>query len=414
MPQCQGLPDGPCPRNINNRTVKPTQGDLFLCPSCDAVHFPYAYPKMAAAAAKKKAANTGKTVGGKSQTRLKQQITTTDTIKPDDDYCPHCNEVASENSSCIECNICQNIYHQHCTSLSTSVFDALLSIIEHTGWVCEQCRNEHNSQLNKLHSALARTNEELADMRVSLAWLQSEIETIKNPPAAAAPNHCTTAGVSQQTETVTHCEWPTVQAAAQLQKVRVPDITVEIHRAINDVARRKCNVVITGLQEPTGSTDDEHKHADEEAFRQLCEEHLSLKPCLARKGCVRLGQLNGDRPRRLLVHLISETTASDLITAAKQLRNCQDQLIANTVYINADLSPADAKLAFENRERKRATAARRNTSNIKTLAQNRAHNETAEEAENITGTNNDDDSATTQHAEAARTDVGTDSTFLGV
>ena len=41
MPQCDGIPpDGCCPLNVNNRTVKLTQGDLVLCPSCDGIRFP--------------------------------------------------------------------------------------------------------------------------------------------------------------------------------------------------------------------------------------------------------------------------------------------------------------------------------------------------------------------------------------
>ena len=40
MPRCEGLPDGPCPKTINNETVRLTQGDLMLCPSCDSVRFP--------------------------------------------------------------------------------------------------------------------------------------------------------------------------------------------------------------------------------------------------------------------------------------------------------------------------------------------------------------------------------------
>ena len=39
MPRWDGLPDGPCPMNINNRMVKLSQGDLMLCPSCDASAF---------------------------------------------------------------------------------------------------------------------------------------------------------------------------------------------------------------------------------------------------------------------------------------------------------------------------------------------------------------------------------------
>ena len=41
MPRCEGLPTGPCPNNtIDPIAVKNTQGDLFLCQSCEAVRFP--------------------------------------------------------------------------------------------------------------------------------------------------------------------------------------------------------------------------------------------------------------------------------------------------------------------------------------------------------------------------------------
>jgi len=42
MPKCKGLPDGGrCPQNVNNHTVKLPQGDLMLCPSCEAIRFTY-------------------------------------------------------------------------------------------------------------------------------------------------------------------------------------------------------------------------------------------------------------------------------------------------------------------------------------------------------------------------------------
>jgi len=40
MPLYEGLPDGLCPKKANGRTVKRTQGDLMLCPACDAIRFP--------------------------------------------------------------------------------------------------------------------------------------------------------------------------------------------------------------------------------------------------------------------------------------------------------------------------------------------------------------------------------------
>ena len=39
MPRCEGRPDGPCPDNRMDNTVRGTQGDLMLCPKCDEYRF---------------------------------------------------------------------------------------------------------------------------------------------------------------------------------------------------------------------------------------------------------------------------------------------------------------------------------------------------------------------------------------
>ena len=40
MPRCEGRPDGPCPDNKNDRTVRLSQGDLMLCEGCEQYRFP--------------------------------------------------------------------------------------------------------------------------------------------------------------------------------------------------------------------------------------------------------------------------------------------------------------------------------------------------------------------------------------
>ena len=60
------------------------------------------------------------------------------------------------------------------------------------------------------------------------------------------------------------------------------------------------------------------------------------------------------RPRRLLIRLTSEENATHILTAAKRLRHSDDQYVATSVYINRDLSPTEAKLAYEKREQRRA------------------------------------------------------------
>ena len=49
------------------------------------------------------------------------------------------------------------------------------------------------------------------------------------------------------------------------------DITDVVHRTIKDMARRKCNVIISGLPEPTYHSEDDNKHADESAFFKHCK-----------------------------------------------------------------------------------------------------------------------------------------------
>ena len=70
------------------------------------------------------------------------------------------------------------------------------------------------------------------------------------------------------------------------------------------------------------------KKADGVTFSKLCEEHLSVKPSLARGGCIRLGRRDEHRPRRLLVHLTSEFNAASVLAAAKKLRQCDDDYIS--------------------------------------------------------------------------------------
>jgi len=117
-----------------------------------------------------------------------------------------------------------------------------------------------------------------------------------------------------------------------------------IHRTINDISRRKQNVIVSGLPE-----DD--LIDDQTAFHQLCTNDLSITPAVV--SCTRLGVETTGRPRRLLVKLRSEESAAALLRVAPALRQSEDLYISTLVYINPDLSPTAAKLAYEKRQRRR-------------------------------------------------------------
>ena len=73
-------------------------------------------------------------------------------------------------------------------------------------------------------------------------------------------------------------------------------------------------------------------------------------------GFIRLGAKQPNKHRRLLVKLNSEEVATTLLQAAPQQRNFAETAC---IYINEDLSPAAAKLAYEARKSRREAKGRR-------------------------------------------------------
>lgn len=125
--------------------------------------------------------------------------------------------------------------------------------------------------------------------------------------------------------------------------------TMIIHRTLNDMSRRKNNVVVTGLME-----EKDTGKSDSESFAEFCENFMPIKPALTGiNSCRRIGRPTEGRPRRLLVHLQSKEAADALLEAAPRLRYCDDSYVASSIFINQDLSPAEAKLAYEARKKRR-------------------------------------------------------------
>ena len=340
----------------------------MLCSACDAVRFPSAETGQAAvvrqvksdktkAAAKSKVA----AAGGRKDTKENKdgkRYSRQEDLDSDADYCAACQQPVDHAH--LVCDICKLNYHCDCTGLPEEVHDVLLNIAPVCGWVCYDCRKNYKSQFNNLSVALARTNEELAEMRVSIAALQNEMSMMKSTPTTVlthADAIADTAAEDLHASSQVADGQPHTKQGHPVQNKTISAISIEVHKTLIDKQRRKANVIVSGLAESEGD-DVVKKAADDASFRRLCEEHLSLKPSLGPKGCMRIGQLPADgdcnhKPRRLLVHLSDEKNADDLLAAAKQLRRSDDSTVSSSVFINPDLSPAEAKLAFELRQRRR-------------------------------------------------------------
>ena len=120
------------------------------------------------------------------------------------------------------------------------------------------------------------------------------------------------------------------------------DTLVSLHRELEEKRRRAANIVVQGLAPREGTT-------DAELFSEFMEANLSTKPPFKRDKCVRLGSADGGRIRPLRVTFESSIGAADVLECANELRGKTP-----TIYINPDLTKAEAQVAFEQRERRRA------------------------------------------------------------
>jgi len=93
------------------------------------------------------------------------------------DLCPRCCEATDSTS--LRCDICNDVYHDNCIGLSTSVRLTLEKIIKDVGWVCIDCRTTCRTKIKKLQSQLSRTNEELSTLCTLMAELRQDIDCVK-------------------------------------------------------------------------------------------------------------------------------------------------------------------------------------------------------------------------------------------
>lgn len=113
--------------------------------------------------------------------------------------------------------------------------------------------------------------------------------------------------------------------------------------------RRQSNVVVSGLQ-PSQTV------SDTELFKNLCFSELGIQPDIVK--IKRLGSHHAKKVQPILVIVRQNAQAQQLISSAKQLRQSTDPAVRDHVYINPDLTRAEAEAAYQLRlQRRRRRAA---------------------------------------------------------
>lgn len=124
---------------------------------------------------------------------------------------------------------------------------------------------------------------------------------------------------------------------------------VDVHREMEEKRRRAANVVVHGLAPDEGIE-------DADLVSKFMEENLSLKPSFDRNKCRRLGKRTDGKTQPLLVVFNSSIAAADVLASAKELKD-----ITPRVYLNPDMTKAEAQKAYEEREKRRQRKSQTNT-----------------------------------------------------
>ena len=123
-----------------------------------------------------------------------------------------------------------------------------------------------------------------------------------------------------------------------------PDICSAVSSVL-DKERRKLNIVVMNLPECTPSADETRELGDLYQFTSVIKNNLKLN--IKATKCHRVGKLQEDRPRLLVVTLDNVETKQELLRMSSQFRSIPEW---KNLYINPDLTPAEREANWKLRQ----------------------------------------------------------------
>lgn len=297
--RCEGLPDRSCPENAYTTSVKLCQGDLMLCPQCEATRFG--------------PAPVSKKIGRNPTTEPRPNVANGD--------------------------------------VSTAHIIETRSASESVGLLApDQCLWTNTDEQNETHLLKAEVNR-LSDLVVNLStklsfvlsYLQLSDDLTSGPVLASVA-----AGVGPPaTETAllndnnTRLPYSTV-VKANLKPTNFREAVVSaVYTDLKQKDSRKNSIIVSGLS--TSPCNDN----DKSIVVKLIKDEFDIDTDIST--CQRLGQHINGKIQPLLVVLKNINHVKQILLDAKKLRKSADTLVRDQVYINPHLTKGEAMAAYEMR-----------------------------------------------------------------
>lgn len=260
-----------------------------------------------------------------------------------------------DSTSAIQCDICTQYYHVGCCGLDGDHVLTILNIVKVLGWTCRACRSDARKTTESLKIEISNIKLEIKRLTNSASRAIGDRTVLSNGGATEKISGFLHSDVTSYADVATTSlldDFPSLVPPSAIQDVQsnrnlLRRVEETVRKTVVDASKRRSNVIVSGLIESSTIT-------DADSFSDLCEYYLGIKPSLVHPYTRRLGREGGnEHPRRLLVNLRSEIDARELLRNAKFLRESEDEYVANSIYINADLSKEEAKAAYERRRHRR-------------------------------------------------------------
>jgi len=254
--------------------------------------------------------------------------------------CVFCNKDGSNNNM-LQCAECDHFYHLACCSVPQGLHSVAINITNLLGWTCQACRSENKKKLSTLLDEILALKTQVANL-VEINQNKLHVTNSIDFPALSGAAVGSARGALSSA--------PPGGSSVPLSSsmpIQYADVVKVVGKTVRDVNRRRRNVIISGLAER------ETMVKDMECVADLASELLNLDIGTSILTCKRIGKQLQNRPRRLLVTLISESAADELLHRAPLIRERGSELVANSVYINRDLTPEEANEAFQRRQQRR-------------------------------------------------------------
>jgi hypothetical protein len=194
-----------------------------------------------------------------------------------------------------------------------------------------------------------------------LSYLNLNMSTTHNTPSVE-PSADQLGEELTNDQTASHSQPPPVKKTRRLVNDFRQSVAAAVYIDQSEKQRRQSNVIVAGLR-PSQTV----SHV--ELFKNLCFSELGIQPDIIR--LKRLGSPHAEEVQPILVIMRQNAQAQQLISSAKQLRRSSDPAVRDHVYINPDLTRAEAEAAYQLRlQRRRRCAADQGRGSAMTSAEN--------------------------------------------